>query len=154
VLLEETGNRQQAQEHLMEAARIAPRIPLPQTLLGILLVRDGAPERAEACFRKALQADPNCVDALLQLSWIKADSKQPELRDPLEAIKLADRACELTQRQDPGALLVLAVADHAAGRREEAVQLAETALSLARSAGNQPVADAIQKRLTEWLRRP
>lgn len=154
VLLEETGDRQQAREHFAEAARIDPQIPLPQVLLGILLVRDGAPQRAEACFRKALQADPDYVDALLQLAWIKADSKQVELRDPQEAITLADRACELTQRQDPGALFVLAVAHHSSGRRAEAVQVAEMALGLARTAGNQPVADAIQKRLTEWLQRP
>jgi len=154
VLLEETGNRQQGREHLQEAARIDPRIPLPHVLLGILLVRDGAPERAEACFRKALQANPDYVDALLQLAWIKADSKQLELRDPQEAITLAKRACELTQRQDPGALFVLAVAHHSVGRRAEAVQLGEMALSLARNAGNQPVADAIQTRLAEWLQRP
>lgn len=149
-LLVDAGDFREGKQHLAEAVRLAPDSPLPQVLLGIALVREGRAEQADACFQHALKIDPACVPALLQLASIRATSQQPSLRDRQEGIKLADKACELTGRKDPGALMVLAVVYHEAGRAADAVRTAENAWTLAQAGGNQQVADTIRKRLAQW----
>lgn len=149
-LLVDAGNFSEGKQHLAEAARLAPDSPLSQVVLGMALVRGGLAEQADACFQRALKIDPDCVPALLQLASIRAASQQPSLRDRREAIQLADKACELTGRKDPGALMVLAVVYHEAGRTADAVRTAENAWTLAQTSGSQPVADTIRKRLAQW----
>jgi cytochrome c-type biogenesis protein CcmH/NrfG len=135
---------------LAEAARLEPGNPMRHVVLGIALGKEGLPEQAEASFRRALQADPRCVPAILQLSSIRASCDRPELRDRPEAVRLAQQACELTGRQDPGPLMVLAVAHHEAGQKTEAISTAEQALKIARATGNQTVVEALEKRLHAW----
>jgi Flp pilus assembly protein TadD len=153
-LLVDAGSVDEAKQNLAEAARLDPKNSMPHVLLGIVLVREGSPDQADVHFRNALKIDPACVTALLQRSSIKATSEHPELRDCQEAIRLAEQACELTHHKDPGAMLVLAVAYHEAGRAADAVQTAEIAFGLAQATGSRKVADAIRKRLADWQPRP
>jgi tetratricopeptide (TPR) repeat protein len=153
-LLVDSGKADEAKQHLADAARLDPKNTLPHVLLGIVLVREGSPEQADVHFQNALKIDPACVTALLQRSSIKASSGNPALRDRQEAIRLAEQACQLSHRKDPGALLVLAVAYHEAGRAADAVQTAEIAFGLAQASGSRNVADAIRKRLADWQQHP
>ena len=61
--------------------RLDPRIPLPQVLLGILLVRDGRTEAADSCFRNALQATPLASTRCCNCPGSRPTATQPELRD-------------------------------------------------------------------------
>lgn len=152
-LLVDAGNFPAGQPHLAEAARLAPDSPLPQVVLGVALLRADQADQALAAFQQALAIDPDCVPALLQLASLRATSQQPPLRDRSEAIKLADKACTLTNRQDPGALLVLAIVYHEAGQTADAIRTAEQAWTLAQASGNRPVADTIRQRLAQWRER-
>jgi len=152
-LLVDAGRFAEGQQHLAEAARLAPDSPVSQVVLGVAQLRQGLADQADVAFRQALTLDPDCVPALLQLASLRATSSQPALRDRTEAIRLADKACTLTGRQDPGALLVLAVVYHEAGQAADAIRTAEQAWTLAQAGGNRQVADAIRQRLAEWQQR-
>ena len=76
--------------------------------------------------------------------------QQAVRRDPAEAVKLARRAVELTERRQPTALFTLARAQAAAGRYDLAVAAAEEALEVATKTGRNDLADRIRRRLTEY----
>ena len=63
----------------------------------------------------------------------------PNARDPVEAVSLAERAAELSGREDATILSILATAYAAAGQRDRALRTAELALQRAtqRSAGSE-----------------
>lgn len=149
-LLVDAGDFAAGRKHLAEAARLAPESPVAQVVLGVAQLREGLLEQAEACFQRALQIDPQCVPALLQLASLRATSQRPSLRNPEDAIALASQACELTDHQDPGPLLVLAVVYHEASRTADAVQVGQAALRVAQATGRADVAETIRKRLSEW----
>jgi cytochrome c-type biogenesis protein CcmH/NrfG len=52
---------------------------------------------AAASYQQAVKFGPNWPAALNNLAWILATASDPQLRDGAEAIKLATRACTLTE---------------------------------------------------------
>jgi spermidine synthase len=81
------------------------------------------------------------------LAWLLATHKEDKFRNPEEAIRLAERACELTSYENAGLVDTLAAAYAAAGRFPDAVKTTERAIDLAESANQQQLADEIKKRL-------
>jgi Flp pilus assembly protein TadD len=69
-------------------------------------------------------------------------------RDTSEAIRLASRACELTNYKEPSYLGTLAVAYASAGRFAEAINTADKALSLAEAANQPQIKKIIQYHLS------
>ena len=67
--------------------------------------------------------------------------------DRRDAVRWAERAAQLTDRQNPLILDTLAIAYAAAGQFNQAVTTAQTALALARQAGQAGAADRIQNHL-------
>jgi tetratricopeptide (TPR) repeat protein len=86
-------------------------------------------------FASALLIQPDFPDALAALSWILATSPAPEFRNGAEAVRMAERACDLTARKDPRKLKTLAAAYAEAGRFPEAAAAAETAQTLVSASG-------------------
>jgi Flp pilus assembly protein TadD len=74
-------------------------------------------------------------DALDRLAWILATTPQAEFRNGEEAVRMAERACELTGHKQARFLATLAAAYAEAGRFPEAVSTAELARELAAAAG-------------------
>jgi Flp pilus assembly protein TadD len=62
------------------------------------------------------------------------------LRNGAEAVRLAERACELTKRQQAFLIGTLAAAYAEAGRFGDAVRAAEQAIAMAEAAGDTEVA--------------
>src|SRR5579862_691281 len=85
---------------------------------------------AISSFRGALNIDPKRADAASALAWILATSPGDKLRNGAEAVTLAEKACELTQRRNPLMLDTLAAAYAEAGQFEKAVATEESALKL------------------------
>ena len=81
------------------------------------------------------------------MAWAFATSPQPEILDPEAAIKLAQRVAKMTNQQEPVSLDTLAAALAASGHFKEAVRTAQTAMDQAKAQGNEPLADAIGRRL-------
>ncbi len=85
---------------------------------------------AVARFRRALELNPDWVTAISSLASLLAAAPDPSVRNPAEAVRLAERAVALTQRRDANTLDVLAVAHAAAGDFDRAIAVADEALAL------------------------
>jgi len=101
--------------------------------------------RAIARYNEALRLKPDFADALANLAWIRAANAQPQFRDGAEAVRLAERACSLTQNRDVSALATLAVAYAEAKRFDEAVAAAGRARDLALAVGKRDQAENNQR---------
>jgi hypothetical protein len=84
---------------------------------------------------------------LNDLAWLLATASRQELRQPAEAVRLAERACELSGRREARFLGTLDAAYAAAGRFPEAIAGAQETHRVAQAAGDQSVADAANERL-------
>ena len=80
------------------------------------------------------------VAALNDLAWIRATSARAELRDGPEAVRLAQRACELSRYKVALFVGTLGAAYAEAGRFDEAVTAAEMSHQLALAAGQNGLA--------------
>jgi tetratricopeptide (TPR) repeat protein len=67
------GDYKQARLELLRLANEAPTSAEAQQRLGMVLQLEGRLEEAEACFRAALQRDPDYVEALIGLGQVEAE---------------------------------------------------------------------------------
>jgi tetratricopeptide (TPR) repeat protein len=88
-------------------------------------------------YASALLIQPDFPDALDGLAWILSTDANPDFRNGTEAVKMSERACELTGKQDPVKLKTLAAAYAETGRFEEAINILRTAKDLAAKANRQ-----------------
>ncbi|MEZ6080761.1 MAG: tetratricopeptide repeat protein [Pirellulaceae bacterium] len=77
---------------------------------GSLRYFEGDLEGAIKDSSEAIRIDPKCMMALYSLAWIHATASDSPKRDGKSAVKLATKACELTNFQDPNTLGTLAAA--------------------------------------------
>jgi tetratricopeptide (TPR) repeat protein len=84
---------------------------------------------------------PDLVPALNNLAWVLATDREAMNRNGAEAVRLAERACTLTDRQIPVLVGTLAAAYAEAGRFKEAIETAQQARALAQAAGQPEVAE-------------
>jgi Flp pilus assembly protein TadD len=133
--LEAQGRWREALLHLQIALCFNPTVETRQRLAA-LLFQTGDFRQALAQFRRILAAKPDDVEALNNLAWILATCPDDRLRDGTEAVRLAERACELTGYKQPGTEGTLAAAYAEAGRFPDAVSTAERAISLATATGD------------------
>jgi thiol-disulfide isomerase/thioredoxin len=107
----------------------------------------GHAEKAAEYAVKALKLRPNWPQAANELAWIRATHPSKLLRNPTEAVTLAERACRLTGYDKPAYLDTLAAAYAAGGKLSQAIQVAEKASKIARDSGAKQLADQIDERL-------
>ena len=106
-------------------------------ILGVLaeILRDqNKAVEAVQHFREALRIRPDFPEALNNLAWLLATSKEPGARDGTQAVQLAERACALTQYQKTVYLDTLVAAYAEAGRFDDAIATAQKARTLAAAA--------------------
>jgi tetratricopeptide (TPR) repeat protein len=115
--------------------------------LGAVLVAQGQAQEALAQYREALRRRPNWVPALSRLAWLLATHKDASVRNGVEAVRLAERLCQITGYQQAEALDVLAAAYAEASRFNDAVGAAQKALALAKTTGQTELARQIEDRL-------
>jgi tetratricopeptide (TPR) repeat protein len=146
-ILVRQGRYDKAAAHFKEALKVRPDLANIQAELGRILLRRGRLEEAATHLKKALRIEPDRIEAINNLAWILATHEDERVRKPEEALRLAERACELTQYKSPQMLDTLAVAYAAAGRFSEAAGTAENAMELARASGQKQLADVIRSHL-------
>jgi tetratricopeptide (TPR) repeat protein len=172
-----SGERQLAQEHLEQAAKLDPDEPYAPAMLGWLTYLDGKPEDALKYYLQADAVEPYSARihhqiglALMRLNrWPEAierlsrgatiDPQEPAIalslsqaclqsKQTQEALKFARRAAYLTQSEDAGVLLNLAEVYADAQDWSNAIKTAEQALAV--SLKSQPKLSAqIRIRLDE-----
>ncbi len=161
--LAQQGKHEEAILHYKEALRIEPESTnisnnLQKVLIsldnakkhfdkGLALQLQGHLKEAIIHYKEALRIHPYDFKYYNNLSWVLATSKDPKYRDSTEAVKLAEKACELIGHKEPLALDTLAAAYAEAGRFDEASQTAQKAIEMAKSNGQQELAGVIEKRM-------
>ncbi|MDW8309486.1 MAG: tetratricopeptide repeat protein [Verrucomicrobiales bacterium] len=140
------GREDEALAQLERAVQLRPTYADGQYYLGAALARQKRLADAVRAFEAALRAEPNHVMALNDLAWIRATADAPELRNPAEAVRLARRACELTDYENAFYLDTLGVAHSEAGRMEAAAAVTARAAALAQAAGDALAAAELQWR--------
>lgn len=131
--LADLGKSERALSEFSEALRLNPSQPEAHLNLGIALEKRGDIRGASNHFAQAIASRPEFGQALNNLAWIRATSPDAQYREPDEAVRLAEKACLLAGRADPGYLDTLAAAYAGAGRFPEAVATMERAFDLLRS---------------------
>jgi tetratricopeptide (TPR) repeat protein/mono/diheme cytochrome c family protein len=141
------GNTDVAAREYAEALRIDQGFADAGYNLGVVLEGQGNLAAAIRQFRQLIALQPGSWPALSRLAWILATSPDPATRDATEAVRLGERATELTGHANAAVLDVLGAALASAGRFEEAETHAQTALTLATTAGDAVAASRIRGRL-------
>jgi tetratricopeptide (TPR) repeat protein len=134
------GRLDEAVREFQEQLRLQPDAQAWYNL-ALARVMQGNPKEAATNYEQAVKLKPDWPIALNDLAWIRATAPQAELRDSAEAVRLGERACQLTQSREPMFVGTLAAAYAEAGRFPEAVAAAEKAIALATTAGQTAVAD-------------
>jgi Tfp pilus assembly protein PilF len=145
------GQLDEVIENFRKAIQINPNFSEALNNLGIALAAKGQFDEAIKNYRKAIQSDPNNAEALNNLAWVLAAGPDDNLRDGFEAVRLAERACELTHYGQPSFIGTLSAAYAESGRFPEAVSTAEKAEQLATRGGLTAVA-AKNRQLLEFYR--
>jgi Flp pilus assembly protein TadD len=120
-----------AHEALQTALQVKPDGWQTLAALASLASQQGRTGEALVTFRRMHELRPNDTLVANNLAWILATSKDDVLRDPAQAVRLAEAVCEATKYRVLTALDTLAAAYAAAGRFDDAVRVAEQALSVA-----------------------
>jgi tetratricopeptide (TPR) repeat protein len=142
------GRAQEALAAFREATRIDPGLEEAHLNAGLIAGALGNPREALVRFRRAMALNPNRVTAIAGLASLLAASADASVRNPTEALALAERAASLTSRRDAKILDVLAIAYAAAGDFDRAVAAANEALAL-----NPTGADMIRAHRELFLKR-
>jgi len=145
-----SGQTNPAQAAFAEALRLEPDLARKTLEAGVKLAAQGQLDAAVVRLRTALNLAPEDPEAMVKLSWILATRPEPGARNGPEAVRLAERACQLNGGKDSRFWTTLAAAYAAAGRLAEAVTSAEKALERAQAAGDQAAAGACEARLKTY----
>jgi tetratricopeptide (TPR) repeat protein len=134
-LLEAEGRWAEAEKIYSLLARPAQDNFTCHLHLAIIQSHLGRGTEAVAHLEAALKACPDTPEAMNNLAWTLAASEDAELRDGVEAVRLAERACELTHYRETIIVGTLAAAYAEAGRFDNAIATAQRACTLASASG-------------------
>jgi tetratricopeptide (TPR) repeat protein len=146
-----TGRLDEAVGNYRQAIQINPNDPDTRIYLGMTLGQLDRDQEAIVSYRAALNLNPDLPGALNNLALILATSSDDGLRSGPEAVRLAERACQLTQYHQPLFIETLAAAYAEAGRFPEAQAAVTQAGQLALAAGLTEQAER-DRRLLELYR--
>jgi tetratricopeptide (TPR) repeat protein len=141
------GGLDEAVGYYRRALELAPDHPYAHRNIALAYLEQGKLSSAVEHFNQALRVKPEWPDIYDQLARLWAVRQEPGFHDPEKAVRLAERACELTGSKSPEILDTLAVAYAAAGRFSQAIETAEKAMELAEVAGKKDLTEKIQNRL-------
>lgn len=145
IALQAKGRWNEALEHYQAVVQLQPDSPKAHINVGGLLFLKQQPDEAVRHYRQALRLSPDDPEALMRLAWILATGPDPKHRDGAEALRLAERACQLTGQQEPLALNALAAAQAETGQFNQAVETIQRAIAQATAAGQKEKIAVLQK---------
>jgi len=113
------------------ALAVTERNHVAHSYLGAALLARGETEEAIAHWREALRLRADLLTVTNNLAWLLATTDDPRHRDPEGAVRLAERAAEMTEYGDPAVLDTLAAAYASARRFGDAGRAIDRAITLA-----------------------
>jgi cytochrome c-type biogenesis protein CcmH/NrfG len=102
--------------------------------MGKALLKQGRNAEAISKFREALQLDPKDFQTLAFLARVLASDENPQIRNGVEAVALAEKANDLTGGEHPFILDILAMSYAETGHFKDALQAEQHAIQLAQAA--------------------
>ena len=134
--LTQDGDLTTATQHLGYVMMLRPEVEqahvqLRQILLSLASEQDGLQRLRDI----AVNA-PDSPRMLDEIAWLLATYPDSRSRDGTEAVRLAEHACDLTERKIPALLDTLAAAYAETGDFPRAISAGEEALNRARSSGD------------------
>ena len=134
--LAQNGDLVSAAQHLGYLMLLRPDVEEAHAKLRqLLLLSAKEPDGLQRLRRVAANA-PDSPRMLDELAWLLATNPDSQVRDGAEAVRLAEHACDLTERRIPALLDTLAAAYAEAGDFPRAISAAEEAFNRARSSGD------------------
>ena len=146
-VLLQAGRVQEAIGHYEQALRLNPNSAVAHKGLGLALKRIGKAPEAAWHYEEALRINHDYPDALNDLAWMLATQAPTDGADPVRAVTLAERACQLTDNRVATYLDTLAAAYAAASRFGDAVGTAQKAVQVADSTAQTQLVSKIEMRL-------
>jgi tetratricopeptide (TPR) repeat protein len=143
----------EARPHLETALREQPGNSRLHAAMAAVASAEGKLAEAVEYNREALRLEPTLRSARNNLAWLLATSPEASLRDPAEALRLAEGLRDETREPGANLLDTLAAAYAAAGRFDEAVRSAEQAAALAEAEGDLALAQTIRKQTSSYRSR-
>ncbi len=134
------GRLQEAAVHYRSAIALKPGDFESNLNLGALYLQQGYYHEAAARFESILKSNPDSPMALNNLAWMLATCPEARVQDHPRAVKLAERACELTHYQNATFVTTLAMAYGEAGRFDDGIAMTQKAIALAQLEGNADMA--------------
>ncbi|MGC2352201.1 MAG: tetratricopeptide repeat protein, partial [Candidatus Udaeobacter sp.] len=133
-----------------QALQSRPVYPEVENNVGLALLKEGHPGEAIAHWENALANEPDFVLALNSLAWVLAAFPDASIRNGDKALRLADRANQLSGGKDPNVLRTLAAAYAENGRFTEATATAQSGLQLANTQDNSALARIFESDLAHY----
>ncbi|MGA2243224.1 MAG: tetratricopeptide repeat protein, partial [Verrucomicrobiota bacterium] len=152
IALLQKGQVDEAIVHFQKTLQLNPDFADAHYNLGKTLCQEGRVGEAITHLQKTLQIKPNSLDVLNNLAWLLATSPDAHIRDGVQAVQYAERACELTHYGVPLFVGTLAAAYAEAGRFDDAISMAKKTCALASAAGEQGLLKRNQDLLALYLK--
>ena len=145
--LQATNDLNGAEEHLRIILKKHEPNPAMHYELGATIQKAGRGIEALHHYRRSLELNSDAPQTLARAAWILATHPDGDVRNPTEALKLAERASELTRQEHPGVEDALAAACAAAGDFDRAVDAARRSMQLLLDARDENSAATVRRRL-------
>jgi Flp pilus assembly protein TadD len=117
-------------DQFLAALKVEPENALAHLNLANALNQQGRTAEAIGHYRVALELDAAWPEALNRLACVLATHQDARFRDGARAVRLAEKANELTDHSQPALLNTLAAAYAEAGRFDQAVATEQRALQI------------------------
>ena len=101
-------------------------------------------------YNKAIAADPDYEVPLFNLALLLATCSEAHLRQPDEAVRLAERGCQLIEGPDPRPLGVLAEVYAQTGRLDQAIATVQQAIEVAQAFGDSEMIAELKRHLERY----
>ena len=147
IALNQMKRYDKAAEHSKKAIELWPQRTEARNNLAMVLLKQGKTREALDHFKISIEYRPAQPKVLNQLAWLMATAEDEKLRDPTQAVRLAQQVCKLTDFKDAQYLDTLAAAYAAAQNFTGAVETAQKALDIAKAKGQQKAVQIIEKHL-------
>jgi protein O-mannosyl-transferase len=151
IALQSQGKTDEAFNEYNRALKIDPGNAALQYQVGEALAKTGRFAEALNHFQEASRINPNSAAPFNAAAWILATEPNSNISNANLAIRLAERAAELSHYENPGILDTLAAAYAAGGQYDQAVATARKAIALASSTRTDKLADRIRERLELYM---
>ncbi len=143
VAMAAAGSERAAAIHFERAIELNPEYPKSYLNYATVLQKLNQNGAAFTNFSRALQLEPDWPEALEKMASFLAACPDSAWHKPSEAIKLSQRANEITHYESPNHLEILAMTYAINGDFSNAVSWAEIAVKKAKANNLKPIADRI-----------